>query len=153
MGERPWLWTAGPRQGRGLGGGHTNAQEPPGCGGWCLGSRNRRGPGVPPIPGLRGQGTSSGSPAGFLSSSGWGKHPPLLSCSSGLGSGRAHPTCLSWSTRPPSYAPKDPCSLEGAWRAGDWPGNSAVSPWPSGWGNHLPLLSHSSRMAPPACLS
>ena len=56
-----------------------------GCGGRGLGSRNRRGPGVPPTPGLRGQRTSPGSPAGFLGSSGWGKCPPLLSCSSGLG--------------------------------------------------------------------
>ena len=65
-----------------------------GCGGRGLGSRNRRGPGVPPTPGLRGQGTSPGSPAGFLGSSGQGKCLPLLSCSSGLESGRAPPTCL-----------------------------------------------------------
>ena len=49
------------------------------CGGWGLGSRNRRGPGVPPTPGLRGEGTSPGSPAGFLGSSAQGRHPPLLS--------------------------------------------------------------------------
>ena len=35
---------------------------------------------MPPVSGLRGQGTSPGSPAGFLSLSGWGKHPPLLFC-------------------------------------------------------------------------
>ena len=38
---------------------------------------------MPPTPGLRGQWNSPGSPAGFLGPSGWGKHPPLLSCSSG----------------------------------------------------------------------
>ena len=64
---------------------HRAGKGPGGCGGWDLGSRNRRGPGVPPTPGLRGQGTSPGSPAGFLGSSGQGKRPPLLSFSSGLG--------------------------------------------------------------------
>ena len=41
----------------------------------------------------------------------------------------------------------------GSWRAGDRPGNSAGSPCPSVWGNHLLLLSPSSRRAPPTCLS
>ena len=75
-------------------------KRPCGIGGWGLGSRNRRGPGMSPTPRLRGQGTSPGSPGGFLDSNGWGKHPPLLSCSSGLGSGRAPqvpPICLSCS--------------------------------------------------------
>ena len=57
---------------------HRAGKGPGGCGGWGLGSRNRRGPGVPPTPGLRGRGTSPGSPAGFLGSSGQGKRPPLL---------------------------------------------------------------------------
>ena len=43
---------------------HRAGKGPGGCGGWGLGSRNRRGPGVPPTPGLRGQGTSPGSSAG-----------------------------------------------------------------------------------------
>ena len=64
---------------------HRAGKGPGGCGGWGLGSKNRRDPGMPPSPGLRGQGTSPGSPAGFLGSSGWGKRPPLLSCSSSLG--------------------------------------------------------------------
>ena len=59
---------------------HRAGKGPGGCGGWGLGSRSRRGPGLPPIPGLIGQGTSPGSPAGFLVSGGWGSHPPLLSC-------------------------------------------------------------------------
>ena len=64
--------------------GRANAQDPQGwkrpweLWGWGLGSRNRRGPGMPLTPGLRVQGTSPGSPAGFLGSSGWGKLPPLL---------------------------------------------------------------------------
>ena len=53
--------------------------------GGCLDSRNRRGSGMPPTPGLREWGTSSGNPAGFLGPSGQGKYPPLLSCSSGPG--------------------------------------------------------------------
>ena len=108
---------------------------PGGCGGWGLDSRNRRGPGVPPTPGLRGQGTSPGSPAGFLCSSGQAKRSPLLSCSSSLGSGRAPPACLSWSPHPPSCVPKDPHTLEGPWRAGDRHGSSAGSPNLSGRAN------------------
>ena len=63
---------------------HRAGKGPGSYGGWGLGSRNRRGPGVPPTPGLRGQGTSPGSPAGFLGSSRRDKRPPLLSCSSHL---------------------------------------------------------------------
>ena len=62
-----------------------------------LGSRNRRGPGVPPTLGLRGQGISPGSPAGFLGSRGQDKRPPLLSCFSQM----APPTCLSLYPQPP----------------------------------------------------
>ena len=104
---------------------------PGGCEGWSLGSRNRRGTDVPPTPGLRGHGTSPGSPAGFLGLSGWGKRPPLLSCSSGLGSGRAPPACLSLSPWPPSYAPRTHVAWrgeEGPWRVGDQPRSSAGSP-------------------------
>ena len=75
---------------------HRAGKGPGGCRGWGLGSRNRRAPGVSPTPGLRGQGTSSGSPAGFLGMNGWGKHPPLLL----LLSGRALPTCPSCSPWP-----------------------------------------------------
>ena len=71
-----------------------------------------------PTPGLRGSGTSPGSPAGFLGSSGWGKCPPLLSCSSCLGIGRA-PTGGS-------LLPASP----------DLPGLTPVPPGPTkpGWG-------------------
>ena len=64
---------------------HRVGKGPGGCGGWGSGSRKRWDPGMPPTPGLRGQGTSPGRPAGFLDSSGWDKCPPLFSCSSGLG--------------------------------------------------------------------
>ena len=64
---------------------HRAGKVPGSCGGWSLGSRNRRGPVLSPIPGLRGQGSSPGSPAGFLGSSGWGKCPPHFSSSPGLG--------------------------------------------------------------------
>ena len=84
---------------------------PGGCEGWGLGSRNTRGPGVPPTPGLRGQGTSPGSPAGSLCLSGRGIGPLLL---------LEGPSCvpLPFSPRLPSYAPKDPCDLEGALEGG-----------------------------------
>ena len=121
-----------------------------GRGGWGLGSRNRRGPGVPHTPGLRGQGTSPGSPAGFLGSSGWGKCSSLLSCSSW----RAPPACLSSS--PPGLPPM-PSRTQSAWRGlggrGDWSGSSAGSLCPSGWGSRPLLLSCSSGRTPPACLS
>ena len=45
---------------------YRGGKGPEGCGRWSLGSRNRRYPGVPRTPGLRGQGTSPGSPVGSL---------------------------------------------------------------------------------------
>ena len=110
---------------------HRAGKGPGGCGGWGLGSRNGRGPGAPPTPGLRGQGTSPGSTAGFLDSSGQGKCPPLLSCSSCLGG-----PLPSASPDLPSLPPMPPrtyVAWRGLWRAGDWPGISAGSPCPSGW--------------------
>ena len=104
---------------------HRAGKSPGGYVGWGLGSRNRRGPGVPPTPGLRGWGTSPGSPAGFLGSSWWSKCPPLLS-SSGL-----------WWPLPPAspdlpcYPPVPPVSCvawRGLWKAGYQPGNLAGSP-------------------------
>ena len=134
------------------------AQDPQGWkrpwglwGGWGLGSRNRRGPGVPPTPGLRGWGTSPGSPAGFLGSSGQGKHPPLLFCSSGLGGPLppASPDLCGLLPMPP----RSHVAWRELWRAGDQPGSSAGSLGPSGLGDHPLLLSCSSRTVPPACLS
>ena len=103
---------------------HRAGKCPGGCGGWGLGSRNRRGPGVPTTPGLRGQGTSPGSPAGFLGSSGWDKCPPLLSCSSNLG-GPLPPASPDLPTS--LLCPQDPRSLDGALEGGYWPGSSAGS--------------------------
>ena len=70
---------------------HRAGKGPGGCGGLGLGSRNRKGPGMPPTPGLRGQGTSPGSPAGFLGSS-WGANTILST-----------PAPLVWEG--PSYLP------------------------------------------------
>ena len=89
--------------------GRANAQDPQGWkrpwGLWGVGLRlkEQKGPSCAPDPGLRGQGTSPGSPAGFLGLSGWGKLPPLLSCSLGP-RGPLPPASpdLPW---PPSYAP------------------------------------------------
>ena len=94
---------------------HRAGKGPGDCGRWDLGSRNIRGPGVTPTPGLRGQGTSPGSPAGFLGLSGQGKHPPLLSFSYSLWSGKAPPTCLSSSPQPPSYAPRTNAAGREGW--------------------------------------
>ena len=92
---------------------------------------------MPPASGLRGQGTSPGSPAGFLGLSGWGKRPPLLL----LWSRRSPATYLSWSSWPPSYAPRAYAAWRGLWRVGDQPRSSAGSLGPSGWGRRPLLLS------------
>ena len=124
--------------------GGANAQDPQGwkrlwgLWGWGLGSRNRRGPGCPPFLVSRGQGTSPGSPAGFLGSSEQGKCPPLLSCSSSLG-GPLPPASPDLPGLPP-MPPRTHAAWMGVWRAGDWPGSSAGSLCPSGWGNRPPLL-------------
>ena len=105
---------------------------------WGLGSRNR-GAQACPHPCLRGQGISPGSPAGFLGSSGKGKHPPLLSCSCSLGGALrpASPNLPGFSPMPPG-----PMWLGGEWscRAGHRPGSSAGFLGLSGWGNRPPLL-------------
>ena len=105
------------------------------CGQWGLGSRNRRGPGVSPIHGLRGRGTSPGSPACSPGLSGQGNRPLLLSCSYW----RAPPTCLSCSRFGLLPMPPGPMPLGGRggpWRAGDWSGSSAGSPFL--WVRQLP---------------
>ena len=85
---------------------------------------------MPPTPGLRGQGTSPGSPAGFLGSSGWGKCPPFLSCCSSLG-GPLLPASPDLPGLPPM--PPGPMWLGvwvgwgWLWRAGEQPGSSAGS--------------------------
>ena len=124
---------------------------PGGCGGWGLGPRNRRSPGVPPTLPLRGLGTSHGSPAGFLGSSGRGKRPLLLSCSSGLG-GPLPPASPDLPGLPP-MPPRTHMAWRGLWRAGDEPGSSAGSLGPSGRCSRPSLVSLSSWRAPPACLS
>ena len=115
---------------------HRAGKGPGGCGGWPLGSRNRRGPGMPPTPGLRGQGTSPGSPLAFLDSSGWGK------CSSHLG-GPLPPASPDLPSLP-AMPPRTYVACRGLWRAGDQPESSADSPRPSGWAialsASLPLL-------------
>ena len=132
---------------------HRAEKGPGGCGGWSLGSRNRRGQGVPSTPGLRGQGTSPGSPTAFLPLSGWGKRPPLLSCSSGLGGPLppASPDLPSLPPIPPRpvQPPGSRGPLEG--RGPAWEFSGLLGP--SGQGNCPLLLSCSSRRAPPACFS
>ena len=131
---------------------HRAGKGPGGCGGWGLGSRNRRGPGVPPTPGLRGQGTSPGNSAGFLGSSGRGKHPPLLSCSSCWGLGAPlpptspdHPSLL--------LCPQDPRGLDGVLEWGEAAWELSRLPCPSGPVDRPLLLSRSSWRVLPACLS
>ena len=90
---------------------HRAGKGPGGCGGWGLGSRNRRGPGMPPHPWSQRAGDLLWEPSRLPGLEWAGQMPssPLLL----LQSGRAPPPCLSWSPRPPSYGPKDPRGLEG----------------------------------------
>ena len=119
---------------------HRAGKGPGGSGGWGLGSRYRMGPGVPPIPGLRGQGTSPGIPAGSPCPSGQGKCPPLLSCSS-----RRAP-CLPLLISPASLlCPQGPTWPRGGFGGqGNWLGSSAGSPAHVGQGITL----HSSLALP-----
>ena len=132
---------------------HKAGKGPGGCRGWALGSRNRRGPGVTPPLVSEGRGPHLG--AQQASWSRMGRANTLLSSPAPpVWEGPwAPPTFLSWSPWPPSYAPKDPCSLEGglegrgsAWELSSLPG-------PNGPGNHPLLLSCSSQRVPPTCLS
>ena len=99
--------------------GGANAQDPQGWkrpwelwGGVWLRLKEQKGPGVPPTPGLRGRGTSPGSPAGFLGSSGWGKRPTLLSRSSQRATSPPHRLPLLIS--PASLlCPQDQCGRQG----------------------------------------
>ena len=98
---------------------------------------------MPPTPGLRGQGTSPGSPAGFLGSSRQGK--PLLSFPAPLVWGLGGPLPPASPDLPglPPMPPRIHAAWRGIWRAGDRPGNSAGSPGRVGGANALcfsPLL-------------
>ena len=101
-------------------------------GNWGLGSRNRRGTGVPPhtwsqrvgdltwepsrLPGLEWVRQTVSSPLLLLLS--W-RALPVLEGPSRLP--------LLFSPRPSSYAPRTHVAWRGLWRAGDWPGSSAGS--------------------------
>ena len=72
--KRPWLWRVEPKQGEVWAVGRANTQDPQHCKRWVgLRLKEQKGPRrAPHTPGLRGRGTSPGSPAGFLGLSGWG---------------------------------------------------------------------------------
>ena len=107
-----------------------------------------------PTPGLRGQGTSLGCPAGFLVSNGQGKHPPVLSCSSSLGRplGPSHlPLLISLASL---LCPQGPMQSGGGFGGQGISLGAQQSPWPE-WArqsssaplllfpesaSHLPLL-------------
>ena len=74
---------------------------------------------MPLTSGLRGWGILPGNPAGFLGSSGQGKCPPLLSCSSGPGPEvPSHlPVLISLAS---ILCPQDPPGLEGALEGMGW---------------------------------
>ena len=140
------LWKAGPMLRT-----HRDGKRPGGCWGWGLGSIEQKGSRHALHPWSQGLGDLTWEPSRFPGPSGWGKRPPLLSCSSR----RVPPLPLLFSPRSPSYAPRTnvPMGRGRLWRAGDWPGSSAVSPGLSGWGNYPLPLSSSSPRARPTCLS
>ena len=103
---------------------HRAGKGPGGCGGWGLGSRNRRGPVVPPTPGLRGQGHLTWEPSRLPGLKWVGLTPssPLLLLPEGPS---RLPLLISLTS---VLCPQDPRGLEGALGRGYQPGNSAGSP-------------------------
>ena len=90
---------------------HRAGKGPGRCWGWGLGSRNRRGPGVPPTPASEGRGPHLGA-----QQAPWarvGRAMALRSSPALLG--RTPPACLSWSS----------------WPQGRWSCLASTSPTPS----------------------
>ena len=134
------------------------AQDPQGWkrpwGLWGVGLRlkEQKGPRRAPHPWSQREGDLTWEPSRLPGLEWAGQTPssPLLL----LWSRRAPPACLSWSPWPPSYAPKDPCGLEGAlegrgsaWELSRLPGPEWVGQSPSAplllfpeSPSHLPLL-------------
>ena len=119
-----------------------------GPGGWGGGLRLReqKGPRCAPHPWSQMAGALTWEPS-KLSGPEWaGQLPsaPLLLLLEG-----PSPLPLLNSPQPPSYAPRTNVAgkWRGLWRAGDWPGSSAGSQGPSGWGKCPPLLPEG-----PSCL-
>ena len=137
--------------------GGANAQDPQGWkmpwGMWGVGLRlkEQTGPRCAFHPWSQGAGDLTWEPSKLPGLQWVGQMPsfPLLL----LWSGRAPPLCLCWSPRPPSYAPKDLCGLEGSLEGRGLVWELSRLPCLSGWGNHPLLLSCSSWTAPPACHS
>ena len=94
---------------------HRAGKGPGGHGGGGAKAQGTEGARCAPHPWSQRAGTSPGNPAGSPGPSGRGKRPPLLSCSSGLGSVRTPPACLSRFPRPPSYVPR---TLQPGWGFG-----------------------------------
>ena len=127
---------------------HRAGKGPGNCGGWGLGSRNRRGPGMPPtLPWSQRAGDLTWEPVRLPGLECWSS--PLLL----LWSWMAPPTCLSWSPRPPSCAPRTHAAWRGLWREGVPAWELSTVPGPSGPGDYPPLLSCCSWRVTPACLS
>ena len=123
----------GPKQGRGLGGGRDQCSGPTRLEKALGAVGNRTGLGMPPTPGLRGQGTSPGSTAGSPGPSGQVKRPPLLSL----------PAWLLQPASPdlPSLPPMPPGPTWPGWGLEGGGTGSAGSRGLSGRGNRPPLLS------------
>ena len=107
---------------------HKAGKGPGGCGAWGLGSRNRRGPGVP-FPWSQRAGDLTCEPSRLPGLSGRGKRPPLLSSSALPLGGPLPPASPDLPSLPlmPRKTNVAKAGGEGAWRAGIRPGSSAGS--------------------------
>ena len=119
---------------------HRAGKGPGSHGGRGLGSRNRRGPGVPPSPGLRKRGPHLGAQQASWARVG-GANALLSSPAPPVWEGLS---CLPllFSAWPPSCAPRTHATWRGLWRAADGLG-AQQAPRPSGPGHRPPLLSRS----------
>ena len=117
-GRKSWLWRVRPKQRWGLGSGRGQCSGPTVCkrpwGLWGVGLRlkEQEGPRHALHPWSQRAGDLTWEPS-RLPGLEWVGQTPSSSLLL-LRSGRTPLTCLSWSPRPPSYAPKDPHGLEGA---------------------------------------
>ena len=130
---------------------HRAGKGPGSCGGVGLRLKEQKGPRCAPHPWSQRAGdfTWESSRLPGLKWAGQMPSSPLLSFSS-LG-GPLLPASPDLPSLPP-IPPRTHAACRGLWRARDWSGSSAGSLGLNGQGNHPPLLSQSSQMAPPTCL-
>ena len=120
---------------------HRTGKGPGGCGGWGLGSTEQKGPRCAPYAWSQRAGDFTWEPSRLPGLSGWGKCPPLLSCSSSPGGPLppASPDLPSLPPMPPGpMRPGLVGSLEG--RGSAWELSRVTVPKWTGQSPSAPLL-------------